>query len=272
VDNNPRTMIATLRQSHDRLASLAEAISEDFLTHISYADAWTVAQVFSHLGSGAEIALMLLEAALGGPPLDQEAVPPIWDTWNAKTPQQQAADCLPADDTHIKRLEGLTDAELAGISYHVFGMTLDAAGLVGLRLSEHAVHTWDIAVTVDPEAVVAPAAVELLVPQLRFLAERTGLKEAGPLRVRLRGTHPEVDFLLDVSDKVTLVPWPPDSAADGAPTGALADQVPDGEIATTTEGLLRLAYGRHDAGHTPPVQVTGPADLLDRTRAVFPGI
>jgi hypothetical protein len=140
-------------------------------------------------------------------------------------------------------------------------MTLDAAGLVRLRLSEHAVHTWDIAVTVDPEAVVAPDAVDALAPfQLGFLAERTGRTEAGPLRVRLRGTHPDVDFLLDVSDKVTLVAWP-----DG---GAEVD----GEIATTTEGLLRLGYGRHDSGHTPPVQVTGPADLLDRTRAVFPGI
>jgi len=260
MDNDPRTLITVLRQSHDRLASLAEAVSEDFLTHISYAEAWTVAQVFSHLGSGAEIAVMMLEAALGGPPLDQEAVPAIWDTWNAKTPQQQAADCLPADDAHIKRLEGLTDAELAGISFHVFGMTLDAPGLIRLRLSEHAVHTWDVAVVVDPEAVVAPGAVELLVPQLTFLAERTGLTEAGPLRVRLRGTHPGVDLLLDVSDKVTLVPWP----AGGAET--------DGEIATSTEGLLRLAYGRHDPAHTPPVRVTGPADLLDRTRAVFPGI
>jgi uncharacterized protein (TIGR03083 family) len=259
VDNDPATLIAALRDSHDRLASLAEAISEDFLTHISYAEAWTVAQVFSHLGSGAEISLMMLEAALGGPPLDRDAIPPIWDTWNAKTPQQQAADCLPADDAHIKRLEGLTDAELAGISYDFLGVARDAAGLIRLRLSEHAVHTWDIAVTVDPEAVVAPGAVELLVPQLVFLAERTGRAEAGPLRVRLRGTDPEVDFLLDVSDQVTLVPWP----AGGADA--------DGEIATTTEGLLRISYGRHDTGHTPPVRVTGPADLLDRARAVFPG-
>jgi uncharacterized protein (TIGR03083 family) len=260
VDNDPRTLIAALRHSHDRLASLAEAISEDFLTHISYAEAWTVAQVFSHLGSGAEITLLMLEAALGGPPVDQEAAPAIWYTWDAKTPQQQAADSLAADDEHIKRLEGLTGAELARISYEFIGLNLDAAGLVRLRLSEHAVHTWDIAVTVDPEAVVAPDAVELLVPQLAFLADRTGRVEAGPLRVRLRGTHPEADLLLDVSDKVTLVPWP----AGGAET--------DGEIATTTEGLLRLGYGRHDTGHAPPVRISGPADLLDRTRAVFPGI
>jgi len=260
VDNEPHAYIAALRNSHGRLASLIEAMSEEQLTGQSYDTDWTVAQVLSHLGSGAEIAMLMLEATLAGQPMDRAVMGPIWDTWNAKTPQQQAADCLPADDAHIKRLEGLTDAELAGISFHVFGMTLDAPGLIRLRLSEHAVHTWDVAVVVDPEAVVAPGAVELLVPQLTFLAERTGLTEAGPLRVRLRGTHPGVDLLLDVSDKVTLVPWP----AGGAET--------DGEIATSTEGLLRLAYGRHDPAHTPPVRVTGPADLLDRTRAVFPGI
>src|SRR6516164_7176701 len=115
VDNDPRMLIAVLRDSHDRLASLAEAISEDFLPHISYADAWTVAQVFSHIGSGAEISLLMLEAALGGPPADPDAMPAIWDTWNDKTPRQQTADCLPADDAHIKRLEGLSDAELAGL-------------------------------------------------------------------------------------------------------------------------------------------------------------
>jgi uncharacterized protein (TIGR03083 family) len=272
VDNDPRALTAVLRRSHDRLASLAGALSEDYLTHISYADAWTIAQVFSHVGSGAEIMFMMLDAALGGPPVDRDAVPGIWYVWDAKPPQQQVTDCVSADDTHIKRLEGLTDAELAGINYEVFGMTLDAAGLIRLRLAEHAVHTWDVAVAVDPEAVVAPGAVPALVPQLYFLADRTGRTDAGPLLVRLRGTHPDVDVLLDVSERVTLVPWPAGSAADGAPGGALADRVPDGEIAMPTEGLLRLAYGRLDPAHTPPVQVSGPADLLDRVRAVFPGI
>src|SRR5262249_25534720 len=145
-------------------------------------------------------------------------------------------------------------------SYHFMGLKLDAAGFVRLRLSEHAVHTWDIAVTVDPEAVIAPDAVELLVPNLAFLTERTGRTEAGPLRVRLRGTHPDPARVLPVADRVPLVPGP----AGGAEPG--------GEIATTTEGLLRLSYGRHAPGHALPVRISGPADLLDRTRAVFPGI
>src|SRR5262249_3532364 len=216
--------------------------------------------VFSLRGGGAKSSLRVRGAAGGGPPLDRDAIPAIWDVWDAKTPQQQAADCLAADDTHIKRFEGLTDAELAGLSYDFMGLKLDGAGLVRLRLSEHAVHTWDVAVVVDPEAVVAPSAVAPLVPQLAFLAERTALRCGGPLRVGLGATPPEGDALLDVSDKVPLVPGP------GGGTEV------DGEIAPPTEGLLRLSYGRHDPGHPPPVRISGAADLLDRTRAVFPGI
>ena len=36
------------------------------------------------------------------------------------------------------------------------------------------------------------------------------------------------------------------------------------------EALLRLAYGRLDADHTPPEVVADAADL-DRLRSLFPG-
>ena len=260
MEPSPQVLIAALRHSHERLASLVRAVSEDFLTSRSYCTDWSVAQVLSHLGSGAEIALMMLESALSGEPMDREAFAPIWDTWNAKTPAQQAADCLPADEAHISRLEGLTGAELDSINVDFFGMQLDAAGVVRLRLSEHAVHTWDVAAAIDPEAVVAPDAVALLTGHLPWLAERTGRPGDQPLRVRLRGSNPDLDLLLEVADKVTLAPW----QAEG--TGPV-----DGEIGMSTEGLLRLFYGRLDAGHTPPATVTGAPALLDQLRAVFPG-
>jgi uncharacterized protein (TIGR03083 family) len=252
-------LIAILRHSHERLASLVHAISEDFLTSRSYCTDWSVAQVLSHLGSGAEIGFMTLGAALAGEPVDREAFPPIWDAWNAKSPAQQAADCLPADDAHISRLEGLTDAELDGIGFEFFGMKLDAAGLVRLRVSEHAVHTWDVASAIDPVAVVAPDAVAVLIDQVSWLAERTGRPGEQPLRVRLRGDAPEADLLLDVADKVTLVPWP----AEGPDV--------DGEFRMPAEALLRLFYGRLDPGYTPPMEISGDPALLDRARAVFPG-
>ena len=134
MDNDPHAYIAALRNSHERLASLIEAMSEEQLTGQSYDRDWTVSQVLSHLGSGAEIALLMLEASLAGQPMDRAVMAPIWDVWNAKTPQQHAADCLPADEAHIKRLEGLTDAELDGISADFFGMKLDAAGLAAQAL------------------------------------------------------------------------------------------------------------------------------------------
>jgi len=263
VDNDARRYIAALRNSHERLAALLAAMGDNQVTGQSYCRDWTVAQVLSHLGSGAEIAMLMLEATLAGEPMDRDAMGPIWDTWNAKTPQQQAADCLPADEAQIKRLEGLSDAELDGISADFFGMKLDAAGLVRMRLSEHAVHTWDVAVALDDAAEVAPDAVELLLAQLPMIAGWTGKSDGGPFRLRLRGTEPEADFLLEVADKVSLGAWPGEG-----PAGATAD----GQIQLPAEALLRLVYGRLDPGHTPPVEVSGDPGLLDRARAVFPGL
>jgi uncharacterized protein (TIGR03083 family) len=263
VDHDPRALIAALRNSHERLAALAAAMTGEQLTGPSYDTDWTVAQVLSHLGSGAEIALRTLEAALAGTPVDHDANPAIWAAWNAKSPQQQAADCLPADDAHIKRLEGLSGAELDGISLDLYGMHPDAAGLCRMRLSEHAVHTWDVAVALDAAAEVAPDAVELLLAQLPMVAGWTGKTGEAPLRLRLRGTGPEADFLLEVADKVTLGPWP-----GSGPAGATAD----GQIQLPAEALLRLVYGRLDPGHTPAVEVAGEPGLLDRARAVFPGL
>ena len=111
-----------------------------------------------------------------------------------------------------------------------------------MRLSEHAVHTWDVAVALDPAAEVAPDAVELLLVQLPMLAGWTGKTDGGPFRLRLRGTEPEADFLLEVADKVALVPWPGEG-----PAGATAD----GQVQLPAEALLRLVYGRLDPGHTP---------------------
>ena len=263
MDNDARRYIAALRNSHERLAALLAAMGDNQVTGQSYCRDWTVAQVLSHLGSGAEIAMLMLEATLAGEPLDRDAMGPIWDTWNAKTPQQQAADCLPADEAQIKRLEGLSDAELDGISADFFGRKLDAAGLVRMRLSEHAVHTWDVAVALDDAAEVAPDAVELLMAQLPMIAGFTGKTDGGPFRLRLRGTEPEADFLLEVADKVSLGPWPGEG-----PAGATAD----GQVQLPAEALLRLVYGRLDPRHTPPVEISGDPGLLDRARAVFPGM
>lgn len=252
-----REWIAALRNSHERLVSLVKPLSADDLTAPSYDSEWNIAQLLSHLGSGAEIAQLTLAAAMSGTTVDHAAYQPIWDTWNARSAVQQADGCLSANEAHISRLEQLTDPELAQISYQFFGMDLDAVGLVRMRLSEHALHTWDLAVALDPAAEVAPGAAALLMSYLTTVARWAGGPAGEEFQVRLRGSGPDADFLLTVADSVSLEPW-----RDGNPAAS--------EISLPDEALLRLITGRLDAGHTPAAVTGDPADL-DRVRAVFPG-
>jgi len=260
MEQDPRVWIATVRASHERLASLIARLTPEQLRGPSYCSEWTVAQVLSHIGSGAEIGLMMLPAALGqAEPTGREAFGPVWDTWNAKSPDDQAADCLTADEKHVAALEALSDDDLAAISFPFFGMTLDAVGLVRMRLGEHAMHTWDVAVSGDPGARVAPGAVRLLIDNVPgFLAPRLGRPPAVAFRIHIRTTDPDRDYLLIAADPVSMPDWPGDGG------GA------DGEVGMPAEALLRLAYGRLDSGHTPP-EVEGDAADLDRLRLVFPG-
>ncbi len=56
------------------------------------------------MGSGAEIGLLMLPGALGeGEPPGPESFQAVWDVWNAKTPDEQAADALAADERQVRR-------------------------------------------------------------------------------------------------------------------------------------------------------------------------
>ncbi len=264
MSTDPRQWIAALRENHERLASLIQSLGADQASARSYCSDWTIAQVMSHLGSGAEIAMMMLPVALGeGEPGGVEAFQPVWDAWNAKSPDAQVADGLAADEAQVRQLEQLSDERLAEIRMPFFGLDLDAVGLIRLRLSEHALHTWDVEVALDPAAVVPPDSVALLidiVPQ--FLAPRLGKPQEKPLRVRIRTTGPDRDYLLVAAEAVSMA----DLQADSGP----ADAAAAAEVSMPAEALLRLAYGRLDPAHTPADVIAAPADL-DRLRAMFPG-
>jgi uncharacterized protein (TIGR03083 family) len=262
MQSDPRTWIAALRNSHERLAGLAGELTPEQIRGGSYCTDWTIAQVLSHLGSGAEIGLILLPGALGeGEQATPDSFRPVWDAWNAKSPERQAADALVADERNVEAMEGLSDEQLSRISMPFFGgMILDAIGFIRLRLGEHALHTWDVAERLDPAATVSPDAVDLLIDNVpEFLAPRLGKPADKPFAVRIRTTDPDRDYLLATTDAVTMTGWPEGGT-----------NVPAGEVTMPAEALLRLAYGRLDPDHTPATVTGDPADL-DRLRAVFPG-
>jgi uncharacterized protein (TIGR03083 family) len=257
VTSDPRALIGILRNSHNRLAALAAPLGPDELRAQSYDTDWTIAQVLSHLGSGAEIAMLGLSAVLSGTgQIDQAGWPAIWEAWNNRTPEAQAADSLTWDEQHVSRLEQLTDEQLAAIQLEFFGRQLDAAGLIRMRLSEHAVHTWDVAVAVDPAATVLAEAVPEALQQISGLLSFVAKPAGDSFRVRVRTTSPDGDYLLDVGEPASLSSWVDGSAVDGV-------------LDLPAEALLRLLYGRLDPAHTPAHTAEGID--LDRLRAVFPG-
>ncbi len=260
MEPSPAPWIDALRHSHDALQAKVEPLDLSQLEQRSYASEWSIAQVLSHLGSQAEIFGLFLDAGLSGQdPPGPDAFGPIWGTWNAKDPQAQASDALRADRTTLERFESLDPDEQARLHLHMFGMEFGVTGLARMRLGEHAIHTWDVLVALDPAATVAPDAVVLLIDTLDQLVARTAKPDGKQRKVRVLTSDPERQFILETGDAVSLVPV----GDQTAPELGLS------ELRLPAEAFVRLIYGRLDPEHTPPVESTGVD--LDELRPIFPG-
>jgi uncharacterized protein (TIGR03083 family) len=249
-----------LRQSHDRLVAAVAPLSGEQLSAPSYDDDWSIAQVLSHLGSGAEIFSLFVAAGLQGESVPGiAAMQPVWDRWNAKSAPDQARDALVADAEFLDGLAELSTADIDRWRLPLFGADKDLGEVLRLRLGEHAVHTWDVLVALDDTATVAADAVLLLVDTLPGLAERVG-KPADPARrVHVTTQGPDRSYLLDIDA----------AGARLEPTGP-APTAGDEQLRLPAEAFLRLVYGRLDPGHTPPAE-TADVDL-DGLRRAFPGL
>ena len=186
---DPRRRPCPTRSPHsttsvDRLAALVGPLEPATLTVPAYPTEWTIADTLSHLGSGAVIFLRLARRRVAGVETPGDAFPAVWDEWNAKSPTDQAADALVADRALLDRLEGLDDEDRDRVHVTLGPMTVDFDGLVGLRLNEHALHTWDVEVALDPSATVAARADGSVVDDLErfagFTARPTGTERPWP--------------------------------------------------------------------------------------------
>jgi uncharacterized protein (TIGR03083 family) len=254
TSNDP---VAALRASHDRLRALAGPFGSDDVRRHAYPSEWSIAQVLSHLGSGAQIMSLIVEAGVAGAESPaREAYQAIWDEWNAKDADAQAADGLAADGELVARIESLRGPEHAGTRFQIWVGEVDLAGLAASRLFEHALHSWDVAVALDPDARVFPDAVELIVDGGLGLLVGFAAKAGGRTdRIHIVTTDPDREFALTLGERSTLDTW------DGGEAS--------GTVRLPAEALVRLFYGRLDADHTPAVEADGIT--LDELRAVFPG-
>lgn len=261
MTSDPQPWITALRTSHDRLATLVAPLGAEGVRRPSYDPGWPIAQVVSHLGSQAEIFDLFLDTALtGAEPPAPDRFPAIWAVWDGKAPDAQAVDGLAADRAFLERVEGLSDEERRSVRLSLFGTERDLTGLLRMRLAEHALHSWDVAVALDEGAVLSDDAAALLVDSVGEIVAATGRADALPGPVRVRTTAPARRLrVLPVDGAVRLDA--DDTADDAAGTGPV--------IELPAEAFVRLTYGRLDTAHTPPVDTD--ADTLAVLRATFPG-
>jgi uncharacterized protein (TIGR03083 family) len=249
----------SLRSSHDRLTAHVATLGQAELESISYDPDWSIADVLSHLGSQAEVFTLFVDAGLTGAEAPgQSAFPPIWDAWNAKSPEDQARDSIDANERFVASLEELDEETMESFRLTLFGMERSMAGLLRMRLSEHALHSWDIVVVSDPAATVDPDAVALLIDGVSEMVERVGKPAERPQAVAVTSHDPDRQFVLDTGG-VSLVPSPASPSVDAT-------------LDLPTEAFLRLIYGRLDDAHVNADAVHLTGITLDDLRGVFTGI
>jgi uncharacterized protein (TIGR03083 family) len=246
--------LEALRSSIEHLRSLAALLDPADYARPAYPREWTIADTFSHIGSGAVIAERTVDDTVAGNDRDPAFNQSVWDEWNAKAPDAQVADALVADAALLERLDSTTESQRAEFRFSLGPFDLDFEGFLGLRLSEHVLHTWDVEVVLDPTATLASDAANLIIDGLHRVVRFAGKATGEQRTLTVRTLDPVRDLaLIFEPESITLV--------DAAHEGAVDLEVP-------AETFARLIYGRLDAEHTPSAV---DDEELDELRRAFPG-
>jgi uncharacterized protein (TIGR03083 family) len=246
--------LQALHNSVQHLKDLASAMDSEYYTSSAYPSEWTIADTFSHLGSGAVIGKQGFENSITHREADPAFNTSVWDEWNAKDPAAQVSDCLQSDAAFLTVLEGATEDERGEFSMNLGPFAFDFAGLIGLRLGEHVLHTWDVEVPFNASATLPSDAADAILNNLQFVAARAARPNGVVRDVTVRTSNPNRTFTLVLKG---------DSAE-------LREESHNGDVdlEIPAEAFIRLVYGRLDPGHTPD-SVSG--DVVELLRGVYPG-
>lgn len=254
-DNSVSERLGALEASAHRLSSLVNGLKLEQLDEQAYPSKWSVADVLSHIGSGAVIMRHGIDAAVSRRAVEDGFNQSVWDEWNAKGAAARAADALVADRALLDRVASLTDSERESFHYSLGPFQLDLSGLLGLRLNEHVLHSWDVDVTFHPTATLPPDAVAIVIDSLEMIAGFAGKSDGHERALTIHTTEPSRAFAVKVGpERLALTVAEPSAPVD---------------IELPSEAFVRLVYGRLDPDHSPP-DVESPE--LEQLRGLFPGL
>jgi len=247
--------LLALRYSVERLRAIVESLGPGRLEEPAYPADWSIGDVLSHVGSGAVILDRHFEDAVEGRNTDESFNESVWAEWNAKEPASQAADALVADASLLEHLSSLDDTRRGGFHFSMGPINLDFDGLAGLRLNEHALHTWDIEVAVDPTATLPLRIADAVVDNLDMIAGFSARPTGDVVTIALHTVDPERDFTISLDTNTVMF--------------SPSDPVDEPDLELPAEALIRLIYGRLDPSHSSGVS---EGRLVDILRRAFPGV
>jgi hypothetical protein len=132
---------------------------------------------------------------------------------------------------------------------------LDFETAVAFRLNEHVLHTWDVAVALDPTATLPDDATAAVIDNLDVIGGFAGRTTGSGRTIEVATTDPTRGFAIELgAESVTFTPGGPSDAPD---------------LVLPAEAFIRLVYGRLDPDHTPAFE--GDEGALDELRKAFPG-
>lgn len=260
--SNADAFIAALRSGFDGLAGLVSDYSDKQLAGPTGADEWDVSQVLSHLGSGAEIAQKQLHAALDREPSPgMEFFRTVWARYDGASRRERLEWFLTANEALLQVYEALSEEtrNTLRIDLGFLPAPADVETAAAARLSEFALHSWDVRVGTDPAATIAPEATKRLLPRTELMGASRGKADALDGKravITVTTTDPARELTLRLDEQITI--------------GAGAPEQADGTLTLPAEAWIRLLAGRLKPPFVPAEIITTGAADLDLLRRVFP--
>ena len=264
--HDPVAVTAALRREYELLDSCLAALRPERWAGPSAAAEWNVQKVVSHLGSGAEITLRTLQQELdGAAPLTAESRQEVWDHFDSLAPAPLFAAFEERNQAHLGYLEALAPEQRAR-RLRFFAGEAPVGEYSQYRLSELALHSWDIRVALDPTARLLPDTTRTLLPLMLQTLPRRANADA---RARLAGTA--YAFVLAGAVRCEL------AVAVQAESVAVEQAWFGGPVATLwlpAEAFIRLLAGRLPlpvAEQAGELVVEGDGTAARALNELFPG-
>ena len=197
---------------------------------------WNVQKVVSHVGSGADLHLKTLKTALeGAPAVTQPERQAVWDFFDSLPPDQLLPAFQDRARAYVDYLDGLSAEEGQTRLVQSFLGETPVVNFAQSRLSETALHSWDVRVALDATARLLADTVRAQFP---YVLDGLTRRSKAEVRGELAGTRIALEVFGPVAQRFTLA-----IDADGVRASEGVGEA-DATLRLPAEAFVRLHSGR----------------------------